>query len=246
MLFCEVIGELQRRFKLSGIKDIDAFVNKYNLNLENDNFFDIYRCMPAKSEKQARYFRLVRAVQKGDVPAKDVSKDLRKTAKSMSPKAVKDFTKLKELLKNLSESEFSSAKMQEVPNKTLDDVLRENSGVKFNKEELLTFQNKQNGFGGFGKANFVHKKSTNEIKANITSNESNKDYVFKKLVNNQNPGLYNYGCFIGITPSKQSDNPEDNKEKVVYMLSSIFDDDGGEEKNKILADFIDRINSYGL
>lgn len=145
----------------------------------------------------------------------------------------------------INESEFSSSKMQEVPGKSLDDVLRENSGVKFGKDELLTFQNKQNGFGGFGKANFVHKKSTNEISANINSNESNKTYVFKKLVNNQNPGLYNYGCFISISPSKQSNDPEQNKEKVVYILSSIFDNDG-EEKTKVLADLIDRINSYGL
>jgi len=145
----------------------------------------------------------------------------------------------------INESEFSSSKMQEVPGKSLDDVLRENSGVKFDKDELLTFQNKQNGFGGFGKANFVHKKSTNEISANINSNESNKTYVFKKLVNNQNPGLYNYGCFISISSSKQSNDPEQNKEKVVYILSSIFDNDR-EEKTKVLADLIDRINSYGL
>ena len=203
--------------------------------------------MPAQSEKQARYFRLVRAVQKGEVPASKVSKKLRKTAKSISPKAARDFTKVKEIVKKyINEAEYSSSKMQEVPDKTLDDVLRENSGVKFDKEELLTFQNKQNGFGGFGKANFVHKKSTNEISATITSNETNKTYVFKKLVNNQNPGLYNYGCFVSISPAKQSDNPEDNKEKVVYVLSSIFDNEETDERSKILADFIDRINSYGL
>lgn len=202
--------------------------------------------MPAQSEKQARYFRLVRAVQKGEVPPSKVSKKLRQTAKSISAKAARDFTKVKEIVnKYINESEYSSSKMKEVPDKTLDDVLRENSGVKFDKKELLTFQNKQSGFGGFGKANFIHKKSTNEISANITSNESNKTYVFKKLVNNQNEGLYNYGCFISVTPSKQSDDEEENKEKVVYILSSIFDNDS-DEKTKILSNFIDRINSYGL
>ena len=135
--------------------------------------------------------------------------------------------------------------MKEVPDKTLDDVLRENSGVKFDNDELLTFQNKQSGFGGFGKVNFVHKKSTNEISATVTSNESNKIYVFKKLVNNQNPGLYNYGCFIEISLAKDSEDEKENKPKIVYLLSSIFNNKG-EEKTKILSDFIDRINSYGL
>ena len=202
--------------------------------------------MPAQSEKQAKYFRLVRAVQKGEVPANKVSKQLRKTAKSISPKAAKDFTKVKEIVnKYINEAEYTSAKMKEVPDKTLDDVLRENSGVKFDNDELLTFQNKQSGFGGFGKVNFVHKKSTNEISATVTSNESNKIYVFKKLVNNQNPGLYNYGCFIEISLAKDSEDEKENKPKIVYLLSSIFNNKG-EEKTKILSDFIDRINSYGL
>lgn len=198
--------------------------------------------MPAKSEKQARYFRLVRAVQKGDVPAKDVSQNLRKTAKSMSPKAVKDFTKLKELLKNLGESEYSTSKMKEVePGKTFDQVLGENSGLKFDKDELLAFQNKQNGFGGFGKVNFVHKKSSNEISAEVNSNETNKIYVFKKLSNNKHDGMKNYACFVEI----RSSGDEKSQPKIVYTLSTVFDDTD-KEKTKVLTDFIDRINSYGL
>lgn len=222
----------------SGIKDVDAFDNKYDIKLENHNFFDIYSCMPYYHKKvNDKYCVFKKSNNKKVGCTKGDKESLRKYYAAL---AIVDKRK-----DELTEAEFSSAKMQEVPDKSLDDVLRENSGVKFDKKELLTFQNKQNGFGGFGKANFVHKKSTNEISANITSNESNKNYVFKKLVNNQNPGLYNYACFIGISPAKQSDNPEENKEKVVYVLSSIFDNDG-EEKTKVLADFIDRINSYGL
>lgn len=198
--------------------------------------------MPAKSEKQARYFRLVRAVQKGAVPAKDVSPNLRQTAKSMSPKAVKDFTKLKELLKNLKEAEYSTSKMKEVePGKTFDQVLAENSGLPFDKDELLAFQNKQNGFGGFGKVNFVHKKSTNEISAEVNSNETNKIYVFKKLANNKHEGMKNYACFVEIRSSGDEQSPP----KVVYTLSTVFND-SDKEKTKVLTDFINRINSYGL
>jgi len=198
--------------------------------------------MPAQSEKQARYFRLVRAVQKGDVPAKDVSPALRKTAKSISAKAAKDFTKLKEILAQLSEEEYSTSKMKEVePGKTFDQVLGENAGLPFDKKELLSFQEKQNGFGGFGKVNFVHKKSTNEISAELNSNESNKVYVFKKLSNNKHEGMRNYACFVEM----RSSSDEKQQPKIVYTLSTIFDDKDS-DKTKVLTDFIDRINSYGL
>ena len=198
--------------------------------------------MPAQSEKQARYFRLVRAVQKGDVPAKDVSPALRKTAKNISAKAARDFTKLKEILAQLGEAEYSTSKMKEVePGKTFDQVLGENAGLPFDKKELMSFQEKQNGFGGFGKVNFVHKKSTNEISAELNSNESNKVYVFKKLSNNKHEGMRNYACFVEI----RSSGDEKEQPKIVYTLSTIFDDNDS-EKTKVLTDFIDRINSYGL
>ena len=142
--------------------------------------------MPAKSEKQARYFRLVRAVQKGDVSPKKVSANLRKTARHISTKAARDFTKVKEIVNRLKEAEYSVSKMREVDGKSFDQLLNENTGVPFDKQELLTFQNKQNGFGGFGKVNFVHKKSSNELSAEVFSNETTKTYVFKKFKNNQN------------------------------------------------------------
>ena len=59
--------------------------------------------MPAQSEKQARLFRLVRAVQKGDVSGKKVSSQVRKMAKTIKPSSVKDFTKVKEIVKKLKE-----------------------------------------------------------------------------------------------------------------------------------------------
>jgi len=199
--------------------------------------------MPAKSEKQARLFRLVRGVQTGNIPLKKVSTKVRKMAKDIKPSDVKDFTKLKEILKNLKENEYSMSKMREVPNQSLKQVLSQNGGVPFDKKELLSFQNKQNGFGGMGRVNFVHKKSTNELSANVFNNGTSKTYVFKKLKNNENPGLYNYGCFVGIVGSDADDDK--SVENVAYALSSIFDNKD-EVKTKVLSDFIDRINAYGL
>ena len=47
--------------------------------------------MPAKSEKQRRFFGLVRAIQKGDKSAKDASPAARKVAGSISAKDAGDF-----------------------------------------------------------------------------------------------------------------------------------------------------------
>ena len=49
--------------------------------------------MPAQSIRQARLMRLVRGVQKGDVPASKVGGDAKKLAKTMDPEDVKDFAK---------------------------------------------------------------------------------------------------------------------------------------------------------
>ena len=203
--------------------------------------------MPAKSEKQARLFRLVRGLQKGDVSPNKVSPQIRKMAKTIKPSSVKHFIKVKEILQKLKEgseeagSEYTLSKAKEINDKPFDQVLRENVGLPFDQKELLTFQSKQNGFAGFGKTNFIHKRSTREIIADVHSNDSSKKFVFKKLANNQNKCLYNYACFIRIT----SDDTDEPKDKVFYTLSNIFEDDDS-EKTKVLADFIDRINSYGL
>ncbi len=206
--------------------------------------------MPAQSEKQARLFRLVRGVQKGDVKPSSVSPQVRKMAKTIKPGSVKDFTKVKEIINRLKEddtakgvgSEYTLSKAKEITDKPFDQVLRENVGVPFDQKELLTFQSKQKGFAGFGQTNFIHKRSTREVSADVQSNDSNKKFVFKKLTNNQNKGFYNYACFVRIV-SDDSDEPTD---KVFYVLSSMFEDEDGTKKTKILADFIDRINSYGL
>ena len=95
--------------------------------------------MPAQSEKQARLFRLVRALQKGGIKSKEVSPQVRKMARTIKPSSVKHFTKLKEILKSLKEAEYSLSDFDIIKGKSFNQVLKENEGVPFVKKEMLIF-----------------------------------------------------------------------------------------------------------
>jgi hypothetical protein len=196
--------------------------------------------MPAKSEKQAKLFRLVRGVQTGDVSPTKVSPTVRKMAKTIKPSSVKDFTKIKEIFNNLKESEYSLSKFKKVKGKTFENLLSENNGLPFDKKELVLFQSKQNGFCGFGKTPFLHNKNKNEMLAEVFSNNSSKKFVFKKLIDVDDKSLYKYACFIKKT------FPDNDENLIFYTLSNSFEDSDISEKTKMLGDFINRINSYGI
>lgn len=197
--------------------------------------------MPAQSEKQSRLFRLVRALQKGGIKSKEVSPQVRKMARTIKPSSVKHFTKLKEILKSLKEAEYSLSDFDIIKGKSFNQVLKENEGVPFIKKEMLIFQNKQNGFSGFGKTNFIPNAPENtQMQTEIFSNGSTKKYVFKKLIDQKNENLIVYACFVQRT---YPDRPE---KEIFSMLSTSIDKDKDYEQTKALADFIDRINSYGL
>jgi len=197
--------------------------------------------MPATSEKQARLFRLVRALQKGKVKSDEVSPQVRKMARTIKPSSVKHFTKLKEILKSLTENEYSLRDFDIIKGKSFNQVLKENEGISFDKKELLVFQSKQNGFSGFGKTNFVPNSPQNtQIETEIFSNDSTKKYVFKKLIDQRNDKLIVYACFI------QRTYPQKQDKEIFSMLSTSIDKTKDYEQTKVLADFIDRINSYGL
>lgn len=197
--------------------------------------------MPAQSEKQARLFRLVRALQKGGIKSKEVSPQVRKMARTIKPSSVKHFIKLKEILKSLKEAEYSLSDFDIIKGKSFNQVLKENEGVPFIKKEMLIFQNKQNGFSGFGKTNFIPNAPENtQMQTEIFSNGSTKKYVFKKLIDQKNESLIVYACFVQRT---YPDRPE---KEIFSMLSTSIDKNKDYEQTKALADFIDRINSYGL
>ena len=53
--------------------------------------------MPSVSKQQQKFMGIVRAIQKGDVPASKFSKSARDAAKDMSKSDVKKFAKTKKL-----------------------------------------------------------------------------------------------------------------------------------------------------
>lgn len=192
--------------------------------------------MPAKSQKQARLFKLVRALQKGKIKPKKVSPQIRKMASTIKPSSVKDFTKVKEIIRRLKENEYSLGKIKKVSGISFKKHLSKQVGLPFDLRELQVFQTKENGFSGFGKTKFKENKSTNEVSTEINSNGTNKKYVFKKLIDN-NDKEHKYACII------QRTFPDKPDKEILDLLSNSFDPENLAEKTKTLADFIDRINT---
>ena len=192
--------------------------------------------MPAKSEKQARLFKLVRALQKGGIKPKKVSPQICKMASTIKPSSVKHFTKVKEIIRGLKENEYSLGKIKKVSGISFKKHLSKQVGLPFDLKELQVFQTKENGFSGFGKTKFKENKSTNEVSTEINSNGTNKKYVFKKLIDN-NDKEHKYACII------QRTFPDKPDKEILDLLSNSFDAENLAEKTKTLADFIDRINT---
>ena len=192
--------------------------------------------MPAKSQKQAKLFRLVRALQKGKIKPKKVSPQIRKMASTIKPSSVKHFTKVKEIIRRLKENEYSLGKIKKVSGISFKKHLSKQVGLPFDLKELQVFQTKENGFSGFGKTKFKENKSTNEVSTEINSNGTNKKYVFKKLIDN-NDKEHKYACII------QRTFPDKPDKEILDLLSNSFDSENLAEKTKTLADFIDRINT---
>jgi predicted ribonuclease toxin of YeeF-YezG toxin-antitoxin module len=192
--------------------------------------------MSAYSEKQARLFRLVRALQKGKIKSKEVSPQVRKMARTIKPSSVKHFTKLKEILKQLKENEYSLSKIKKVKGVSFKQHLMKQVGIPFDEKELETFQNKQTGFAGFGKTTFKNDKVNNEIYTEVSSNNTNKKFVFKKLID-VDDGTYKYACFI------QRSFLDTQEKEILDLLSNSFDNKDVAEKTKTLSDFIERINT---
>jgi hypothetical protein len=180
--------------------------------------------MPAKSEKQARL---------KNVKKRCVICDKKLLIK---PSSIKHFTKVKEIIQRLKESEYSLSKIKKVSGISFQKHLSKQVGVPFDLKELQVFQTKENGFSGFGKTKFKENKSTNEISTEINSNSTNKKYVFKKLVDNEDK-QHKYACII------QRTFPDKPDKEILDLLSNSFDNENLAEKTKTLADFIDRINT---
>lgn len=211
--------------------------------------------MPAKSEKQKAFMRLVLAFKNGKISSSEVSKNVKLAAKSMTKDQIEDFVnnpikkemKLSSIMSDIyeenksfiEEAEETISTIQQVKNKSFDDVLKENNGVPFDSKELSALQSKQINFGGTGKVKFILNKSKNEIKTEVFSNGTTKQCVIKKLVDNDTKNMYNYALFV------QTIDENKKSSKIFYLLSGLFDNNDS-DKIKTLTDFIDRFNSYGL
>lgn len=156
-----------------------------------------------------------------------MSPQVRKMSRTISPTSVKHFTKLKEILKQIKENEYSLSKVKTIKNVSFKQHLLKQVGLPFDEKELETFQNKQNGFAGFGKTSFKNNKDTNEVYTEISSNNTNKKFVFKKLVD-KNDGTYKYACFI------QRSFPDKSEKEILDLLSNSFDNKNVAEKTKTL------------
>jgi hypothetical protein len=192
--------------------------------------------MSAYSEKQAKLFRLVRALQKGGIKSKEVSPQVRKMARTIKPSSVRDFTKAKEIVQRLKENEYSLSKIKRVKGVSLKQHLMKQVGLPFDEKELQIFQSKQTGFTGFGKTTFKNNKKDNEVYTEVSSNGTNKKFVFKKLIDNDNTSC-KYACFI------QRTFPDKPEKEILDLLSNSFNNKDVAKKTKTLTDFIDRINT---
>ena len=158
----------------------------------------------------------------------------------------KNITKIKEKLNILKENTYNLSDFNTISGKPFEVILRDNIGVPFDTNEKRKFIEKQDNFGGIdGKVEFIRKKSTNEISAQIFSNGSTKIYVFKKLPNKKHKGMYNYACFVYIKPPTQTSDASDNdtegdnsdagmdlfQENEYKYLDLIFEADNNVENN---------------
>jgi len=197
--------------------------------------------MPAKSEKQARFFRLVKGVQSGNVSPSKVSKNVKNVANTMSKKSVNDFTKLKEYIKKqvseiICEIDNPVVKNVEAVDNFDEFVSRpENQGVNFTDDELSavdTISNKPD------------EKTPNKISYNSTETTTgnNKQLIVIKKATPKK--VYIAICCpnrspvnISDTDSSKSDS-KNKKDKIIIKISKNYEDS---ENCSVLYNFINYI-----
>lgn len=197
--------------------------------------------MPAKSEKQARFFRLAKGVQSGNVSPSTVSKKVKVAAKSMSKKSVDDFTKLKEYIRNCVAEIICEIDNPIVKNveafENFDEFIDkpENQGINFNEEELSTVDTVD------GKPD---DKSTNRISyssAETTTGNNKQVIIIKKdtpkkvyiaiCCPNRSPVNVSAGDDLALDLKKK-------KDRIIIKISKTYEKDGDPS---VLYNFINYI-----
>ena len=167
--------------------------------------------MPAKSKQQQKFFGVVKAMQKGDIPKKGEAGDV---ADDMSKKDVDKYagTKHKGLPKKVKKEMISKNRLKEIVCEELKNVLIENTGY------TVVYRDRA-----------LDKTYTAEIPSGISKTEIKQ--MLKKVVP---VGLE----IIGIEPLKESDN-EGIELVHVYKNGKLFGTGelvkGKKKGNKVLV-----------
>jgi hypothetical protein len=133
----------------------------------NPIFKHIYKCgkihitiMPARSEKQKRFFYLVKATQQGKVSPKQVGSKVAKAAKTMSAQDVDDFTRGKNL-----------------PSKKIKEIIECLKGLKTDPRVDLRYDITGAGSGGQKPIEPMYLESRDDVKFDTTGKPIDPHYV---------------------------------------------------------------------
>ena len=210
-------------------KDLMTFMKKrpgLEINRNNDKEFD----------KIIKDFHNTPLSIVDVTPSQNDSEEDKKNYKN----AKKYYNMLRDNNISLQESEENISALQQIKDKSFEEVLEQNKGIKFDEKELLALQSKQEGFAGVNSVKFVvNKNKLDEVSTEVFSNDTTKRCVIRKLIDNDTKSLNNYALFV------QSIDQNKNLKNIYFILSSLFSDKD-DSKIKTLTDFIDRFNSYAL
>lgn len=212
--------------------------------------------MPAKSEKQRRFFGLVRGVQSGDVSPDKVSSHVKKVAKDISAKDASDFAKgvaneeskkkmldfLKELKmpQPINEEEINPIAKQFTVKDDYEKYIKRYVGQPFLPKELEALTN--------FKESKPSKITRTDIRFDTTDEfNNNTSAVIKKM---KDSGKFSYTAFIKHTKANPDENPEQpptdqldqtgEREDITVAKSTLFSDEI--EGASILTEFLKKID----
>ena len=181
--------------------------------------------MPAKSKQQQKFMGIVRAIQKGDVPASKFSKDARDAAKDMSKSDVKKYAKTKH-------KGLPSKVKQELLNRLKKEYAFYHTGTQSRKRDY----DDDNNLGK--KKKHSGQPDLEEKKKRLHPDYSKPDPYFENVVKNHDGKAAPYGSgyekidevgvfpvqnyFKGILPAKSLDIVNDrDRERVKSLIKDL-------------------------
>jgi hypothetical protein len=214
--------------------------------------------MPASSKKQRRFFGLVRALQKGEVPPSKVSSNIRKVAKKIDPKSAEDFAATKEgglplkvrmemlsVLKDfqepmmLHETQTNPIAKEFTRKEKYDSYVQRFVGLPFSQKEMESINNYTETKPSKIDGNQIRYESSDQFGNNTST-------LIKKL---RDGSLFVYTAFTKYTRTQPEETPEPGGtpatsepelDDVIVAKSTSFSNDS--DGSKILSDFLRRLD----